>query len=244
LSQVEASHCIDGYSHYLNKEIAMMTKTILAAAVVAAISTGMVGSTMSQAFAADTQPQAAQESMAQKKMEEELIKVSEDAAMTVRDLRGARLAIFNGTPSMAQVYTDAAAKRAEAALKDVERYALDIKKPLKDGDEYVPFNASLVVAESFVPDAAKSKDIAKANKHLHKGETKKAMEALKLGGIDVALTTELVPLKWAKSHVDDAARLIGEGKYYEANLALKAVDDAVVIETFDVYALPKTKSGS
>ena len=33
--------------------LAMMKKTILAAAVVGAISTGMVGSTMTQAFAAD-----------------------------------------------------------------------------------------------------------------------------------------------------------------------------------------------
>lgn len=222
----------------------MIKKTILAAAVVAAISTGMVGSMMTPTFAADTQPKAAQEGVGQKKMEEGLIKVSEDAAMTMRDLRGARLAIFNGTPYKAQVYADAAAKRAEAALKEVESYALDIKKPQKDDDEYVPFNASLVVAESFVPDEAKTKDIAKANKHLHKGETKQAMEALKLGGVDVVLSTELVPLKWAKSHVDDAARLIGEGKYYEANLALKAVDDSVVIETYDVDTLPKTKSGS
>ena len=161
-----------------------------------------------------------------------------------RRFRGACLAIFNGPPAMAQVYADAAAKRAEAALKDVERCALDIKKPLEDGDECVPFNASLVVAESFVPDAAKSKDITKANKHLHEDETKKAMEALKLVGIDVALTTELVPLKWAKAHVNNAARLIGDAKYYEANLALKTVDDALVFETIDVDALQKTKSGS
>lgn len=222
----------------------MSKKTILAAAVVAAISTGMIGSAMTQAFAADAQPKAEQESAAKKAAEEDLIKVSEDAAMTMRNLRGARLAIFNGTPEKAQAYADAAATRAEAALKDVDKYALDVKKPVKEGDAYVPFNASLAVAEGFVPTGAKMQHIAKANEHLHKGEAKKAMEVLKLGEIDVSLSTELVPLKFAKSHVDDAAKLIGEGKYYEANLALKAVDDAVVIETFSVDALPKAKSGS
>ncbi len=222
----------------------MSKKTMLAAAVVAAMSTAMIGSTMTQAFAADAQPRAEQEAIAKKTAENDLIKVSEDAAMTVRNLRGARLAIFNGTPDKAQVFADAAAKRVEAALKDVDDYALDIKKPVQDGDKYVPFSAGLAVAEGFVPSEAKMEHIARANEHLHKGERKKAIEALKLGEIDVALTTELVPLKLAKSHIDDATKLIGEGKYYEANLALKAVDDAVVIETFSVDALPKTKSHS
>ena len=223
----------------------MRKKTILAAAVVAAISAGMIGASMSQAFATDKQEaQTTQQSDEQKVADQDLIKVSEDATLTMQNVRGARLAIFNGVPAKAQVYADAAASRVVAALQDVDKYALDIKQPAQEGEEYVPMNASLGVVEGFVPDESKMKHIAKANEHLHKGETKKAVEVLKLGAIDVALSTELVPLKSAKSHIDEAVRLIGDGKYYEANLALKALEDAVVIETFAVDAIPKTKAGS
>ena len=80
--------------------------------------------------------------------------------------------------------------------------------------------------------------------HLHKGETKQAMETLKVAGIDVALNTELLPIQSAKTHIDDAAKLIGEGKYYEANLALKAVEDSVITEVFNTDAIPQNKAKS
>lgn len=222
----------------------MNKKSIMAAAVVAALSTGVVTSALHPVFAADTQAKAAETQAEQKTAEQDLIKVSEDALATMRNVHGARLAIFNGSPDKAQTYADAAEARVAAAMKDVDQYALDVKKPVKDDEEFVPFNASLAVAETVVPDEAKMKTIAQANEHLHKGETKKAIEVLKLGEIDVALTTELVPLKLAKAHIDDASKLIGEGKYYEANLALKAVEDAVLIETYAIDEVPPLKGKS
>lgn len=222
----------------------MSNKTIIAAAVVAALSTGMLATVTTPAFAADDQAKSTTTQTQKDSAEQDLIKVSEDALMTMRNIRGARLSIFNGSPDKAQVFADAAATRVAATLADADKYALDVKKSVKDGDEYVPFNASLAVTETMVPSAEKMKHIAKANEHLHKGETKKALEVLKLGDVNVALTTELVPLKSAKVHIEDAAKLIGEGKYYEANLALKAVEDSIVIDTFDIDAIPKVKTHS
>lgn len=43
---------------------------------------------------------------------------------------------------------------------------------------------------------------------------------------------------------DDATKMIGEGKYYEANLALKAAEDSVVIETYAIDAVPQRKGKS
>jgi hypothetical protein len=79
---------------------------------------------------------------------------------------------------------------------------------------------------------------------MQKGETKKAIETLKVNGIDVAMTAELLPVQSAKTHIEDAAKLIGEGKYYEANLALKAVENSVVTEMFDTGAMPKDSAHS
>ncbi|MCG6860682.1 MAG: YfdX family protein, partial [Chromatiaceae bacterium] len=69
-----------------------------------------------------------------------------------------------------------------------------------------------------------------------------AIEALKLAEIDVAVTASMIPVKFAKEHIDQAAKLVGERKYYEANLALKAVDDEVVVQTFAIDAVPKVKA--
>ncbi len=226
----------------------MRKKRLLAAAIVSVLAGGMGVAGMAPALAASTPPpakeqsapakeQAAKETAAQKDM----VKVSQDALLTMRDVHSARLAIFDGVPDQARTYVDAAAARAAIAEQDAEKFALDTKAPPMD-DRYVPFDASLVVMDTFEPDSEKAKHIAKANEHLHKGQQKKAMEVLKLGEIDVAVTAGLIPVKFTKEHVDEAAKLIGEGKYYEANLTLKAVEDAAVIETFSVDAVPEPKA--
>jgi hypothetical protein len=222
----------------------MIKKKLTTAALLAVISTGLAATTMTPVFAAEIQHKAAEKSTEQKKADQDLIKVSDDALMTMRNVGGARLAIFNGVPDKAQVYADAAVTRATAALKDADKYALDIKASKNNDQKYLPFNAGLTVAETLKPSKEKLEHITKANMHLHKGETKQAIETLKVAGIDVALNTELLPIQSAKTRIEDAAKLIGEGKYYEANLALKAVEDSVITEVFNTDSIPKTKAKS
>ena len=232
----------------------MTKKQLLAATIAATLSTGMIVSNMTSVFAAGDSPESkeapakeqakstepSQEKAKSEAADEDFVKVSEDALMSMQNLRSARLAIFNGQPEQARTYVDAAVSRIAATDKDAEKYALEIKEPQED-DRYVPFDANLTVMDTYEPSEAKAEHIAKANEHLRNGEKKEAMDVLKLGEVDVAVTASLVPVKLAKEHIDAAAKLIGEGKYYEANLALKAVDDAVVVETFAIDDLPKTK---
>ncbi|MCG6896559.1 MAG: YfdX family protein [Thiocapsa sp.] len=227
----------------------MIRQRLLAAAIVSVLSTGMFDSGMVAVYAADDADAPAStsaptaEKAADDAAEKDFVKVSEDALLTMRDLRSARLAIFNGLPDQARTYVDASVARVAMAAQDAERYALDTKAPPME-DSYIPFDASLTVMDTLEPSAEQAEHIQKANKHLRKGEKKEAMEVLKLGEIDVAVTAGLIPVKFAKDHIDDAAKLIGEGKYYEANLALKAVEDAVVIETFAIDAVPEPKGKS
>lgn len=225
----------------------MSKKPLMAMAVAGALSTALLASGMAPVFAADNPTQGevakAQTKAMDKTAKEDFLKVSEDAQMTMRNLRGARLAIFNGMTEEAQTYLDAAVSRSAATVKDADKFAADSKQPAKD-DEYVPFDATLTVADTFVPTEQKIKHIAKANEHLRKGEKKEALEVLQLGGVDVAVSTKLVPAKLAQSHISQADKLVSEGKYYEANLALKAVEDAVVIETVAIDAAPKDKAKS
>lgn len=222
----------------------MNKKQLLAAAIAATLSTGMIASVTTTVFAADDKPAATETSTnvnaTNKEADKDFVKVSEDATTTMRDVHGARLAIFNGETERAQTYVDAAVTRIGSAVEDADKYALDTKTPKAD-DSYVPFDANLTVLNTFEPTADKEKHIAKANEHLHKGEKQEAVKALKLAEIDVAVTTSTVPVKFAKEHIDRAAKFVAEHKYYEANLALKAVDDSVLVETYAIDDVPKTK---
>jgi hypothetical protein len=223
----------------------MIKQKILAAGVAVTLSTGMIATMTSSVLAGENTPTMTQVSAKDKATneaaEKDFVKVSEDAQTSMRDVHGARLAIFNGQPEQALTYVDAAVSRIGAAVEDADKYALDTKAPKAD-DSYVPFDASLTVLNSFEPTAEKAKHIATANAHLHKGKKKEAIEALKLAEIDVAVTTSMLPVEFAKERIDQAAQLVADHKYYEANLALKAVDDAVVVETYAIDSVPKTKA--
>ncbi len=225
----------------------MNRKRLLAAALAAALSSGVIVSATTSVFAAEDQSAAMQTATegkdANKTAQEDFVKVSKDTLTSMRDVHGARLAIFNGDPERARTYVDAAVTRMGGAVKDAKKFALDIKAP-KAEDSYVPFDANLTVLNAFEPSAEQSVQIARANARLHKGRKREAVEALKLAEIDVAVTTSMVPVKYAKEHIDQAARLVAEQKYYEANLELKAVDDAVVVETYVIDAVPKTKAAA
>lgn len=221
----------------------MRSKKLLAAAIVTSLSAGLIGAGAGAVPATDTaaptQAAATDNSPAENaKADQDLVKVSRDAMLTMRDLRGARLAIFNGEPERARTFADAAVTRIGAALGAADDYAVQTKEA-KSGETYIPFNASLTVLDAYK--ATNAKAIAKANEHLDKGKQKEALETLKLSEVDLAVSAWMIPVKFAQEHITDAAQLIGEGKYYEANLALKAVDDAVVMQDFELVGKPQTK---
>jgi hypothetical protein len=72
---------------------------------------------------------------------------------------------------------------------------------------------------------------------LQKGEHTKAVEELRLGDIDVNFARELMPVAKADKGVDEAIKLATDGKYYEANLALKAIEDGVTIDSVNIFGL-------
>jgi len=176
--------------------------------------------------------------------EQGFVQLSQDVFKALRDVRATRLAIFDGMPDEAKNRVEAAKQDIKMGVKDAKKYAIDTKKPTKDNDMYVPFDANVALADSFVATPEKVDHVKKANQHLMKGEKKEAIDTLKLASIDVVFTTAMLPVKLAQAHISDAAKLINDGKYYEANLALKAVEDSVLIDSYGIEELPTNKSKS
>ncbi len=168
----------------------------------------------------------------------ELMKTSEEVFGALRDVRSARMAIFNGDIDQASSLVANASRGFDAA--DARIAALGIRNPKDDADNvtYVPFQMAMGVAEDFVPSEDTAAPLQQANEHLAKGDQKQAAEVLKSADIDVTVTAAMAPIDQSVAKTKDAAALIRDGKYYEANLALKDIEDSIVVEAYAIDAIP------
>ncbi|MCJ2034642.1 YfdX family protein [Methylobacterium sp. J-068] len=111
--------------------------------------------------------------------------------------------------------------------------------PAAQPTAWLPVDGQLTLGEDFLATPAKTSAVADANKSLEKGDRKAAIEKLKLADVDVNFVLAVVPLTQTTSDVDQAATLISQGKYYEANAALKKAEDGLRFDVVDVVGLPK-----
>ena len=67
---------------------------------------------------------------------------------------------------------------------------------------------------------------------------------MKLAGLDVSFDEAVAPLKKSVDGVNQAEQLADAGKFYEANQALKSVQDGIRFDEQDFVAVPDaTKKG-
>lgn len=188
-------------------------------------------------------------------------KLSKDGAQGFRDLQLTRLAIFEANPTQAKDMIakaqaafakaktdDAVFTKAEADLKTPGDMAgkatpqatkADAKPASKEQVAWVPVDAQLTLGDDFVATPAKASAVTEANKNLSQGDQKGALEKLKLADVDVNFTMAVLPLDKTVADVDQAATLIGQGKYYEANAALKSAQDKMRFDVIDAVAVPR-----
>lgn len=104
---------------------------------------------------------------------------------------------------------------------------------------WLPVDGQLTLGEDFVATPTKAAAVATANKSLEKGDRKSAIDQLKLAGVDMNFVLAVVPLNQTTTDVDQAASLIGQGKYYEGNALLKKVEDGVRFDMVNVLGTPQ-----
>lgn len=165
--------------------------------------------------------------------ENTVMKMSQDAFDAMRAIHDARIAIFNGEPKLCGEMLNKAGESLTAASKD--------ETVAKIQGDMIPIDGSLSLADTFVSSEKKAEHIGKANEHFKKGESKKGIEELKLGEIDVNFSRVLISLDATKRRLADAQGFAKKHKYYECNLALKAAEDAVVVDSVILLEFPKTQ---
>ncbi|GJL81394.1 MAG: protein YfdX [marine bacterium B5-7] len=219
----------------------MNGKSKILAVALATLMTGSTLGAVEYVYAAETTTQADSAKQAESK---NIIKTLDEAHKALGETRAARLAIFNGTPEIAGKLVNDAMADFKVVNDSVKDFAVANVTPTLKDDSYVPFDTSMTLSEDFVPTPEKQVTIGKANDHLAKGDKDKALETLKLADIDVNLSAAFIPSKASIGHIEDAIKLIGEGKYYEANLALKAIEDSVVVQSFNMDEVPTQGASS
>ena len=175
---------------------------------------------------------------------QDAMKVSNDGFVAMRGVRAARVAIFNGEPKVAveimgkaNVALDAASKDESVLMSDIKATAGDkashatTKAATTDAMQWIPIDGQIALADTYVATPEKKEHVEKANEHIKNSRAKEAVEELRLGEIDVTYTRVLMPLAATKKCLAEAMKLATEHKYYEANLALKAAEDGVILDS-------------
>lgn len=188
------------------------------------------------------------------KEEKVLENVSKEGRESMQDVAMSRVAIFDGQLQQAKQMLDRAKENLAGVEKQMPELVVTIKTQEKVGGktvdqekstvshDLVPINAGIVVGEDFVATPEKSEKIKQANEHLKNQEPAKAIAVLHEADIGISVSRVLMPVKDTIKHVDKAIELFGEQKYYEANLALKAAEDGLIVDSVLVYepvAAPK-----
>ncbi|MCB1339299.1 MAG: YfdX family protein, partial [Maritimibacter sp.] len=139
---------------------------------------------------------------------------------------------------------------AKTKVAAADQAFLDAEKTLNDmtiGDtedpsnaqRYLPFDMSMTLSEDFTVTDESKEALDKANGLIQQGSTDDAIEVLRLASVDVNVTSALLPVVATTDQLEQARTLIDEGKYFEANLALKAIEDSVIVRSFSIDAIPQ-----
>lgn len=197
--------------------------------------------------------QAAAPTAQQKEAARDFAKLSADGAVAFRALHLARVAIFDADPAAAKkLVADARAALAKAKTDSTafQKAEADLKTPqgMKGAPAagsastqpvaWLPIDGQLTLDEDFVATPAKAAAVAEANKSLEKGQRAEAIEKLRVADVKVMFAMALAPLDKTMADVDQSAKLLDEGKYYEANAALKKVEEGVRYDAILATAQP------
>ena len=182
------------------------------------------------------------------------MKLFESGNLALQDIRAARFAIFDGhteaaTKLMSNAKTEIGKAESEApqfattTSTVVEGKTVSSNWTTRDAVN-VPVDGQLMVADDFVLSPEKKVHIDKADQHMKNDEKAQAIEELRLADIDVNYTRVWMPMASSERHLKKAIELASDGKYDEANLALKSITDNLFVSSVHVNGLPTNSAKS
>ena len=212
----------------------------------------VIGGAFTLAQAADAPPAAAATTTVKSSQTTDaLLNFSQAGRDAFDNIRMARVDLFNGHTDTAMKEMKAAQVSLIAAKAEAPTFATRTQTKVMGkvvgaaNDTFtadaVPVGGDLVLADNFQLSERHQPVIAKAKEHLAKGDKKAALEVLKAGDVDVSYKRQWLPIANAEKSLDKAISLATSKKYYDANLALKMIEDGVQTDTVS-FDLPPAAS--
>ena len=158
----------------------------------------------------------------------ESIKIPGHAKSVLSDTRAARVALFEGQ-------TDAAIDLVQKALDTFDAGVADYAVELDDDSGFgIPVDSSVEFNEGFQPTDTDAKVINQAGQLAQKGDSQAAVKAMIEGGIELDFKYAMLPVASTVVSLNNALGDLQSGSFYEANIALKAIETSLVIEDYGV----------
>ncbi|MEZ5721481.1 MAG: YfdX family protein [Paracoccaceae bacterium] len=171
--------------------------------------------------------------------QQEMLKTADEALSAITQAHAARLALFANDIEAAKTKVAAADQAFLDAEKTLNDMTIGDTEDPSNAQRYLPFDMSMTLSEDFTVTDESKEALDKANGLIQQGSTDDAIEVLRLASVDVNVTSALLPVVATTDQLEQARTLIDEGKYFEANLALKAIEDSVIVRSFSIDAIPQ-----
>jgi len=170
---------------------------------------------------------------AQKAPLSEVVKIPGGAKAVLKQVRSARLALFEGQPQAAKDLVAA----ARAGINDsLAKFAVKLGEKKGYG---IPFDSSIEFSEQFKPTPEHRTVIAQAGQHIRQGNSADAVKMMSKAGIDLVVKLAVIPTGATVAKLDKAKTDIAEKRFYEANMALKSIESSIKVEAYNPAKLPK-----
>lgn len=201
--------------------------SVTLAGVLAVSSLGMIGAAVADPAPAANYP-----------TQTGMIKVADTARTAISSAHGARVAIFDNKIDQAKTLLDDAIKSLSTSDADLTKLMVAATDEAGATPEFLPIDTSMSMAEGFKPDDAASTALQKAKSQFDAKQNDEALDTLRVAKIDMTIQIALLPAGPTVKELKDAKALLDEGKYFETNLALKAIEDSIVVRSFSIDAIP------
>lgn len=193
--------------------------------------TAMMATTSFTAFAApDKAPAYATQA--------EMLKTADEALQAITRAHAARLALFDNDIDGARARLAEARADFDNAESSLNDLTLGNTEDPTNTARYLPFDMSMALTEGFTATEENQEALQQASGLMQNGSPDDAIEVLRLASIDVNISAALLPVVETSDQFAAAETFIDEGQYFEANLALKAIEDSIIVNTFSIDAIP------
>lgn len=217
----------------------VFTLSAVALATLLALGTGMRAYAVEKTAAQTVAPTVAT-APANKPEADAMLRFSQAGRTAIDNIKVARIHLNDGKTDLAM----GELKEAQSALMTAKAEAptfVDQTKVMVQGKQVgqesakvtadlVPVGSDIVLADNFKLSEKHRPFLSKAKDFLSRGNQKSAVETLKQGEIDIAVSRVWMPLSNTERQLDKAISLAAKKDYYNANLALKAIEDGLQVD--------------